>query len=995
MTGRTEPGRSQTGRRLQLAGLGLVAVGLLLPWVALSSAQQVYREGFERETVWVQGTADAAFRENRHRVTEDHAHGGQRSEHIQIEAQPGSFIHYHLDIGRAPVTDELNISVWIKANRPGAQLLARLVLPQERNPQRPDEPLTVVVRGDLYQLAGRWQRLELRRPVKLLKEQQQLLRVELKRDIAIDDAYIDRVLLNVYGGPGLNEIWIDDLEAGPVLEAPSSRPPARPTARDGVLTPRRAAVVQLNRDQLVVSGKKFFFRGVRHTGAPLKVLRDAGFNTIWFDEDTTAAVLEEAANLGFWVVPTLTSVLKDQHLTSSEALARTMSHFLERDEILFWDLGGGLQAEQVTALARTAQLVRAADTRPLAADVWDGFQPYSRNVDLLGVHRWPLMTGLELTQYREWLNQRRLLAQPGTFFWTWVQTHTPEWYAALLAPDRAPGARQDTLTSTSNRAATGATEPALVGPQPEQVRLVTYLALAAGCRGLGFWADRFSADPAGRDRLLNLALLNQELQMLEPLLVTAEPPLWIDTSLPQVKAALMRTDHGILVLPIWVGAGSQCVPGQAATVNLTITVPQVPNGAQVWEVTPGEVRSLRAERVTGGVKVTIPEFGLTTAIVFTSDTGPTGLLVRFQDQARRLRKLAAQWSHDLAQVELEKVARVNAELEQAGRRLPDGAALLENARARLQTCARQFDNGDYREAYREAQRALRPLRILMRAHWEQAVRDLNALGRPSLPVIRMQGPDGPDERRGPRKNPPEEKEDYPRDTEAAVASPYAMSFFTLPRHWELFEQVRRSTPSANVLPGGDFETPPDETPHAWLAQPVNLDEVELTARRVSSQPHSGKQCLMLQIKPKNREQPPAALERTFLAIHSPAVRLEPGSLVQVSGWVRIPAPITASADGALLYDSAGGEPLAVRLTEPTGWKKFTLYRRVPADGTISLTVALTGLGTVYFDDLQIEPLVPAAVPREVVNTPFDQPRNRPTAPDAGRKKAPPPRRRGG
>ena len=76
----------------------------------------------------------------------------------------------------------------------------------------------------------------------------------------------------------------------------------------------------------------------------------------------------------------------------------------------------------------------------------------------------------------------------------------------------------------------------------------------------------------------------------------------------------------------------------------------------------------------------------------------------------------------------------------------------------------------------------------------------------------------------------------------------------------------------------------------------------------------------------------------------------------ISGWVRIPKPITASVDGALLYDSAGGEPLAIRLKDPTAWKQFTLYRKVPASGTISVTLALTGIGTVYFDDIQIQPI---------------------------------------
>jgi len=173
------------------------------------------------------------------------------------------------------------------------------------------------------------------------------------------------------------------------------------------------------------------------------------------------------------------------------------------------------------------------------------------------------------------------------------------------------------------------------------------------------------------------------------------------------------------------------------------------------------------------------------------------------------------------------------------------------------------------------------------------------------------------------------------------------------------EQVRASTPAANVLPGGDFEAPPGDWPTAWLPQTVTMspDNVELSAERVAEEPREGKQCLRLRIKAKDPLHVPAALERTFLAVHTPAVRLEPGSLVRISGWVRLPGGIAASTDGALVYDSAGGEPLAVRLTsQQPKWRQFTLYRRVPATGTINVTMALTGIGTVYFDDVKIEPL---------------------------------------
>lgn len=903
---------------------GPAALALALVLVGLTPAQDVHRDGFEtRESRWVQGPADAQFKEVAHRLMDDHKHSGEQSEYLRLESESGSFIHYLYDIGRAPVTEELTASLWVRANRPGVQLLARLVLPQERNPKQPDEPLTALIRGDTYQRAGRWQCLEIRRAVRLVKEQQQLLRVELQRDINIQGAYFDRLVLNAYPGPGTTEIWIDDLEIGPVENAgpfhmASRERKDRPQGSPEVERPleRRAALIQLKDEKLLVNGKRFFIRGIRHSDTPIKVLRDAGFNTIWFDDSVSPAQLDEAVNLGFWVVPALPNPGLDPKLVSAETVGRRVSQLALQDAVLCWDLGGGLTAEQAPALNRTAEAVRSADReRPLAADVWDGFMPYSRNVQMLGVHRWPLLTALELPMYRDWLNQRRLLAQPGTFLWTWVQTHLPDWYTTMIYDQ--PGALSFK-------------EP--VGPQPEQIKLLAYTAVAAGCKGLGFWSDRFLADShQGRDRLLEMALVNQELALLEPMLVAADTPGWIDTNVAQVKAAVLRTDRGMLVLPMWVGAGSQYVPGtyvpgHPGGFDLTVVVPQVPIGTQAWEVTPGEVRALKSERVTGGVKVTIPEFGLTSALVFTQDNSKEGLLVHFQQASRNMRKLAAQWTHDLAEAELNKAAKVHAELEQAGHHLQDGEAILTAARNHIKTAADCWNDGAYGESYHEGQRALSAIRSLMRGDWKLAV----------------QGLDTP------------------------VASPYAVGFYTLPRHYRFMDEVQARPAGPNVLPGGDFETAPSQPAEMWQAQEVSLDTqyVDLSARRVPEEPRQGKQCLLLEIKARQMPgpdgkvpPPPAALERTFLAVHSPAVNLTPGTLVRISAWVKIPKSITASADGALLYDSAGGEPLAIRLTtEVKQWRKVTLYRRVPQAGTMNVTLALTGIGKVYFDDVRIEPL---------------------------------------
>src|SRR5579871_4686542 len=204
--------------------------------------QQMFQYGFEaREPVWVPGPHDAGYRETLHQLAEDYIHSGQRSETIQLEAESGNYIHYTYTLGRAAVTDDLNVSLWVRANRPGVQLLARVVLPKERDPNNPGQPLTALLEGSRYQNVNHWQPLSLPSPTKLLQAQQQLLSNNLKRDIVTTDAYIDQLVLNVYSGPGQTRVWIDDLEAGPLLELP--QPPAeRATNRE--MTPIRPAVNQ-------------------------------------------------------------------------------------------------------------------------------------------------------------------------------------------------------------------------------------------------------------------------------------------------------------------------------------------------------------------------------------------------------------------------------------------------------------------------------------------------------------------------------------------------------------------------------------------------------------------------------------------------------------------------------------------------------------------------------------------------------------------------------
>ncbi|MGL4549641.1 MAG: hypothetical protein ACRC33_00525 [Gemmataceae bacterium] len=879
------------------------ATFLVLALTGAVHGQQIVLEGFEAKgPYWKPASSDAVFKVIRHALTDETAQSGQRSEHLRLQVERGSYIHYTYDVARAPVNDELTVELALRSNRPGVQLLCRVVLPRERDPKDPSRPLTCLLRCEPYN-STRWKSVPLVGPVKRLREQQQLLNAKLGRDVSTAGAYVDQLVLNVYDGPGTLDVYLDDLKVGPVLGAPKTDgvvavPASRPTP--GTLVPRGPSDVRFAGKRLMIDNKPFMMRAIRHTGMPLHLLNEAGFNVLCLDESAPAARIEEATKLGFKLIPALERRPDD--------LPRRMGRFLATDAVLAWDLGGNLDADQFTSTASFARLVQQDDSsRLLIADVWDGFIGYARGLDgtLLGTHRWPLSTSLELSSYREWLANRRKLTR-NSYAWTWIQTHPQDWFLKLAYPKE-----------TGN----GFSEP--VGPLPEQIRLLSYITLAAGYRGLAFWSDRFLADShQGRDRLLALALLNQEMKLLERILLewTDEGDVeWVGTSHPDIKAAIFRIPKNVLVLPVWVGKGAQYVPGQAAVPHLDVFVPAAPITTTAWEVTPGRIKDCRIERDARGAVIKLENFSLTSAIVLTSDLSKTGMVVHLQTMQQGMAKSAAQWLHDQAAEELKKVERIDGELQKAGAGLPDAPALLDKARKSLEQCRKFRTDGQHGDGYAQAEVALRSLRVLMRAHWDRAVRDLDT----------------------------------------PTASPFAVSFYTLPQHHQLLDELRAARPASNVLPHGDFEVPAGQTQPGWTMQFVpSLDPVDWEVRRVAEGAHGGTgQCVKLEVRPKDPRRVPGSLERTFIAVHSPAVKLPPGSLVRVSGYIKIPAPITGSPDGALFYESSGGEPLAVRLTGAQKWKSFTLFRRVPASGQLHVTLALSGLGAVYFDDVRVEPLV--------------------------------------
>ena len=396
-----------------------------------------------------------------------------------------------------------------------------------------------------------------------------------------------------------------------------------------------------------------------------------------------------------------------------------------------------------------------------------------------------------------------------------------------------------------------------------------------------------------------------------------------------------------------------------------------------------EIKGVR--RVAGGTEIIIPEFDLTAAVVFTSDLKLDGKVVKWQDHTRyRVGELAAQWAYQQAQEQYRKTPATHARIG-AGRRAvhPGGRRPPLAGPGKSIEPAQEFrDNRQWDVAYREARRAPRPLRVLMRERLAAGRRRPRRADRQPLrgqlllaPLAlaagartwRAPGPAGTALPVRPVRPEPEGPEEG-----AAVSS---LPGWTV-RQSTLDEATNGEMIAAIV--NSDAEGLEDKRPPKPPAKSLRTgpDRVGYRPDEFDTRPHPnlGTHTLMLAVGTKkglDKEgkliPPPQALERTFLAVDSAAAQLPPGLLVRVSFWAKVPLPIQASADGVVVYDSAGGEPLGVRITWSPTWKHYHLYRRVPASGKIAVTFALTGLGTAFFDDVRIEPMVPGENPAAVAD----------------------------
>ncbi|MBM81330.1 MAG: hypothetical protein CMJ78_12165 [Planctomycetaceae bacterium] len=937
-------------------------------WVVLSGSQdtaiaRIHREGFDSDTPsWNARYSKSRISRLEQRRNRFIYHSGKASEQFQFDVSSSdAVIQCEHRIPPSRVLDDLKGSVWFRSQRNGFQLSLRVVFPRQKDP-RTGAVLSALVRGDIYQSAPKWQRLNATVLEKQFAERLRRLRNQYHPTV-IDarDPYVASVVID---SPELKsgtvEFFIDDLYVEGVISPSEKTPIIQVDGTDNIKSP-----IRFRLDRLEMDGSPTIPRITPFHGEDLDRLKDMHCNFVWVPNANDDELIRQLSQRKLYVMarpPRSPANDKGENRNAS------LVPFGQRhSQIVAWYMGTWIPPEARRELVAWASQVRAADRRlrrPLMGDVAGSETIFSRHLDMTGISRQMLNTDFSFSQYRDWFAQKAKLARPGSFRWTWIQTEpTPEDTAWRRWAEKTP-----------------------IVIEPEQIRMQVYAALAAGYRGIGYWkTGPLDADsPADRERALAITQVNLEIELLQPLLATgtaedqipieleslieaarrkeradrlakqAKDPLSFSLSRTDhskkaravarslgLEAAVLQTEYGRLLLPMWLQRDSQFVPGTMLAKRASIVVPGVGTTASAWLITTTKIRNLRGEHVAGGLRITLDRLDQTAAIVITGDREFIGWMRKKQ---QRLQQQSATVCVELARSKFQRVQQVHQQLTELGYRQANGPQLMSGAATALKnadTALRRAQvrgsesniapqtiglhvERDFDEARRWSEVCMQSLRLLQRLHWETAISQLSS----------------------------------------PTSSLYTVSFQTLPDHHRLITRVgRTSLENENLLESGDFENIDVNRmiSEGWQHEQTPPNGIRATAE-LALVPERRNYCMRLLAAPTSAKSDgigaPRFVDKTLVSVTTPPIPIARGQIVFARGLIRVTSPIAASLEGVTVSDNLAGDRGALRWTRPRDWHQFNLIREVFQDGEFRLKLALNGLGEVHFDDLEISVLTP-------------------------------------
>lgn len=834
-----------------------------------------------------------------------------RFEKIHLRNGPGTQILVSHDIDPAFVIPELVPSVRIKASRPGIAVFVRVVLPHTPAPNGIG-PMTTLLLGPIYRATGKWETLSFKANKTDLQRQLQeeiwMLRQKFGPHVQQRDAYIDKVVLNLYTGPGETDVQIDDLRVGGIVAADRiaervstigriKHDTAVQPASAGRETDKQKSLVVRDGTVLLVKKKPFFPRIIQHNGESFEYLKAIGFNTIELKSTATYEQLKNANQLDIWLICPA---------PSSAGLSPIGFQF---DRVLAWTIGEKITGRNLRIVQQQIREIRESDLRegrPIIGHAISHWSQLAQLTDVLGVGVQPIGTSFLASQYSDWIKQRSVAIGNRKPIWADIQTQ--------LSP------------SIVAQIGTLATQVPPVPIEPQQVKFLVYEAISGGARGLRFRShSRLDApDPASRLRAMTIEWVNAELVQIEPWAVGGVVTGEISTGDNHLEITVIKTNRSRLLLVQRPTHHEQYLAGDVPIKTITFQDAAATYTDRVYLISESGLDLLPNSRTHTGNQIRIENCPYTAAVVLTQDPLVVNNLT--QSYKRVGKQSIVQLHSELTQQWLAIMQLIDSQMGRMGRSSAAASGALNEAVAAFRMAQSMIDRNSPQMAVPFLHRADERL----------------AFARREM----VTGPLGM--------------------FQSKTSTPFATHCSLIPLFWELAARLSENQWNPNGLAGGDFEDLEFMMASGWQNRRITDPMLTTIVKLEDSAAIDGQFSLKLSVSASSTI--PELVEATPLRITTPPIQVKGGQLVRIHGWVNVPNVIRGSHDGLTITDSLGGPDLAERIPITSGWQEFTLYRGVPAEGTMTVTFALNGLGEAMIDEVTIQTIdLPPAIPRQARN----------------------------
>ncbi|MDO4587148.1 MAG: hypothetical protein Q4C95_07615 [Planctomycetia bacterium] len=673
--------------------------------------------------------------------------------------------------------------------------------------------------------------------------------------------------------------------------------------------------------------ENFGVRAIEYQGESLQFLKSLHFNAIWLKTPPSAALLKEADQAQIWLIappPIGEETVPDPNQLDStvQEIKENVPPYFNRqkvssvyDRVLLWNIGSDIRKNDYNNVCDRVSVIRLLDEdrkRPVICNTYNGIADYSyrNDVDALLIRRQPFLTSFNLTDYQKWLQNCINLATPGFPVWNEIQTQADP---QLLAQCRFFGSVDEL--------------PSLISY--EQMRQQMRLSMAANCHGLLFASSTplDQTDHETQYRAAALELLNLELCLVNWWFAGGSFEQLISSNHSTLSAVVLRTDRAILLMPISTEFNNQYLFGQGSENKVKLIAP-AQEGYSAELLVPGVLGKVPSERRAGGVHIKLEEMGMSSLIFLTqfdnyrqeiAEKAPL-LGPRMAELAIRLAKMRLDtYEQTLYQLNYLK-ERDGIPIIQFSKRplleIREQNTLLAQTRQAIQQAEDYLRQKDDSQAYLQAERALREIRLNERRFWQTATRF-----EESLPVL-----------------------------------PVSISFYLLPAYMDYYQRIsggKMLLVGDNKIQGGDMEDANSWNAGKWNAYEERITGVKSSLLRDKGAQHSGQFGLRIQNE-RTLANAPVEMECAPINVIVPC-SVKTGELVCVQGWIKIPTEIETSGDGLMIYDDHGGPALAQRFkkTAQNDWQRFAFYRYAASDGEMKIQFSLNGYGQVFLDDIGV------------------------------------------